>query len=128
MKYNEIANTYMDMLNDQLDEQILSEKIELTKEDFDFLQEAGGQTHVQTNQPKPPGSYSDHVHNVANHMTDHATGEGSPSAFRKAKDGLKKASAEKGINYKRALHVARAISNGVHLGGGYEKVGRTKGK
>jgi hypothetical protein len=128
MKYNEIANVYFDMLNDKLDEQILSEQIELTAEDFKFLQEAGGQTHVQTNQPNPPTSYKDHVHNVANHMTDKQTGDVDAAAFRKAKDGLKKASMEKGIKYSRALHVARAISNGVHLGGGYEQVGRTKGK
>ena len=128
MKYNEVANNYINMLNDQLDEQILAENIELTDEDFDFLQEAGGQTHVQTNQPNAPESYKDHVHNVANHMTQHETGDVDASAFRKAKDGLKKASAQKGIKYSRALHVARAISNGRHLGGGYEQVGRTKGK
>ena len=128
MKNNELEIIYLNMLKDRLDEQILAEQIELTQEDFNFLQEAGGQTHVQTNQSKPPMSYKDHVHNVANHMTDHQEGDGDKEAFRKAKDGLKKASAEKGIKYSRALHVSRAISNGVHLGGGYEQVGRTKGK
>jgi hypothetical protein len=128
MQYNELAITYLNMLNDQFDEQILAEKIELTNEDFEFLKEAGGQTHVQTDQSEPPKSYGDHVHNVANHMTDHAEGDGDAGEFRKAKDGLKKASAAKGIKYTRALHVARAISNGIHLGGGYEQVGRKKGK
>ena len=128
MNNNQVANAYINMINDQLDEQILAENIELTNEDFDFLQEAGGQNHVQTNQPNSPKSYKDHVHNVANHMTQHETGDSNASSFRKAKDGLKKASTEKGIKYSRALHVARAISNGRHLGGGYEQVGRTKGK
>jgi hypothetical protein len=129
MNYNIIAEVYMGMLEEQEYKQIMAEEIVLTAEDFSVWEELS-ESSVSTNQKAPPKKYSDHVHNVANHMTNSQEDEmdsDDRKNFRNARDGLKRASAKRGISYKRALHVARAISNS-HLDGGYEKVGRSQGK